>query len=492
MGKVSVELLAVNELLAKNLNIPNYQRPYVWEEKQVLQLLDDIWENCCADKKEYRIGSVILHSNNNELDIVDGQQRITTLLIILTLLEERIVITDTNEVIDLTYTHTESQKHIRANAITIDTWIAENADKKVFIDFLKNKCKFAVITVEKLSEAFQMFESQNGRGKELEAYNLLKAYHLRAMEEDSQNEKIHCDVRWERAARDRVHGGYVDLIKQVMDEQLYRSRLWMKGRIAGKFSKEKIDEFKGFSVKDTPARYPYQNRHFFFWRNLNKYQKEVEQNPKIRNQTSEHEISPYCTINQTIIDGKPFFDYVETYVGLYRKLFVDLSPTPFDSDELIRFKKFYYQYCLCYSSTNDYENDTRWKPFVFQATGAARRTGDGYLRELYKSALLAIFDKFGEEGLLKYYAILYKIIYVTRVIKSSVRYKTVSHLGKDMGIFEKIGNAKSLSDLRSFQKILIARKVEMDKELEKTADEGSEQKKTLPTEIKFISTFIKS
>ena len=45
MGKVSVELLAVNELLAKNLNIPNYQRPYVWEEKQVLQLLDDIWEN---------------------------------------------------------------------------------------------------------------------------------------------------------------------------------------------------------------------------------------------------------------------------------------------------------------------------------------------------------------------------------------------------------------------------------------------------------------
>ena len=156
MGKVSVELLAVKELLAKNLNIPNYQRPYVWDEKQVLQLLDDIWENCCADKKEYRIGSVILHNNNKELDIVDGQQRITTLLIILTLLEERIVITDTNEVIDLTYTHTESQKHIRDNAITIDTWMAENADKKVFADFLKNKCKFVVITVEKLSEAFQM------------------------------------------------------------------------------------------------------------------------------------------------------------------------------------------------------------------------------------------------------------------------------------------------------------------------------------------------
>ena len=52
MGKVSVELLAVKELLAKNLNIPNYQRPYVCDEKQVLQLLDDIWENCCADNRK--------------------------------------------------------------------------------------------------------------------------------------------------------------------------------------------------------------------------------------------------------------------------------------------------------------------------------------------------------------------------------------------------------------------------------------------------------
>ena len=298
-----------------------------------------------------------------------------------------------------------------------------------------------------------------------------------------------------------MYDGYVDLIKQVMDEQLYRSRLWMKGQSAGEFSKKEIDKFKGFSVKDTPARYPYQNRHFFFWRNLNKYQKEVEQDPKIRNQTSEHEISSYCTINQTIIDGKPFFDYVETYVGLYRKLFVDLAPTPFESDELISFKKFYYQYCLCYSSTNDFENDTRSKPFVFQATGAARRTGDGYLRELYKSALLAIFDKFGEEGLIKYYVILYKIIYVTRVTKPSVRYTTVSHLGKDLGIFEKIENAKSLSDLRHFQKLLMDRKIEMDEELEKkakkdnelgkNADKNSNQPETLPG-IKFISTFIKS
>ena len=39
----------------------------------------------------------------------------------------------------------------------------------------------AELKVVAFNEAFQMFESQNGRGKELEAYNLLKAYHIRAM-----------------------------------------------------------------------------------------------------------------------------------------------------------------------------------------------------------------------------------------------------------------------------------------------------------------------
>lgn len=46
-----------------------------------------------------------------------------------------------------------------------------------------------MIVVKDRSEAFQMFDSQNGRGKELEAYNLLKAYHIRAMEQNSREEK---------------------------------------------------------------------------------------------------------------------------------------------------------------------------------------------------------------------------------------------------------------------------------------------------------------
>ena len=46
------------------------------------------------------------------------------------------------------------------------------------INFLLNKCEFATFTLDDVSEAFQFFDSQNARGKPLEPYDLLKAYHL--------------------------------------------------------------------------------------------------------------------------------------------------------------------------------------------------------------------------------------------------------------------------------------------------------------------------
>ena len=49
--------------------------------------------------------------------------------------------------------------------------------------YILNKCKVSVIEMpeDKLAEAFQLFDSQNNRGKKLEVHDLLKAYHLRAI-----------------------------------------------------------------------------------------------------------------------------------------------------------------------------------------------------------------------------------------------------------------------------------------------------------------------
>ena len=86
-SKKTTEIISVDELLKMDLTIPNYQRPYQWANKSVTTLLNDI-EKAYYDNykgtgaKKYRLGSIILYENNNQCEIVDGQQRIITLFLI--------------------------------------------------------------------------------------------------------------------------------------------------------------------------------------------------------------------------------------------------------------------------------------------------------------------------------------------------------------------------------------------------------------------------
>ena len=202
-------VVTVSDLLCSTLAIPEYQRPYRWEEKNVRQLLDDICTSWDEEKSLYRIGSVILHRYRKDSgwvnDIVDGQQRITTILLILKALEH-------NTKTQLTYNHTDSYKNICLNYAYIQDWLRENVSgsEADFLKYLLDSCQFVQITVSDRSEAFQMFDSQNGRGKELEAYNLLKSYHIRAMDQNTHEEKIACDVRWEQAV-DLAARDYFDI-----------------------------------------------------------------------------------------------------------------------------------------------------------------------------------------------------------------------------------------------------------------------------------------
>ncbi len=70
------------ELLGWKLTIPDYQRGYCWRIRNVLDLLEDIhkWQNE-EQKGEYHLGSVILKKSEDKFDIIDGQQRLTTLAI---------------------------------------------------------------------------------------------------------------------------------------------------------------------------------------------------------------------------------------------------------------------------------------------------------------------------------------------------------------------------------------------------------------------------
>src|SRR5690606_11223820 len=89
---------------------PIYQRPYKWSQKNVNQLLEDIILH--VKKSSYRLGTVILHKDidkNTEAinyNIVDGQQRtITLVLIAKALLERREEFTIKNENLNKTLSH---------------------------------------------------------------------------------------------------------------------------------------------------------------------------------------------------------------------------------------------------------------------------------------------------------------------------------------------------------------------------------------------------
>lgn len=83
--------------------IPSYQRGYRWEERQIIELLDDIHEFQKEIKKRKRDVSgefyclqpiVVLNKGNNVWEVIDGQQRLTTIYILLASLKEALKILD--------------------------------------------------------------------------------------------------------------------------------------------------------------------------------------------------------------------------------------------------------------------------------------------------------------------------------------------------------------------------------------------------------------
>lgn len=442
-NKIVAEIVSVKDVLDINtLRIPVYQRPYLWKVENVRQMLEDIRYSKESGKIKYRIGSVILHQENNVYNIVDGQQRLTTLYLLKKACGDSI---DDN----LKFNHTDSYKHIKENYTYIQSWIKENysATKEEFWKYVEISCEFVRIIVTDLSEAFQMFDSQNGRGKELEAYNLLKAYHIRAMEQESQDDKIRCDKRWEEAtqydATPKIKNDpNIDVLKQLFDEQLYRSRIWARRKDAWNFSKKKIGEFKGFTIdKNHPVLFPYQNPQLLQYLTSKFYKNVLSGTVATQNRFNtgdDEKIDPFVNVTQQIVNGKPFFDYIETYVEIYKRMFIDIG-----TYQLREFKEFYYTYCLNYGVSME----NRKNNLSFHPQGQALRDGDTYLREVYKSLVFVLFDRFGENVLNKFYKTLYRIVYCLRLQKGQIKYAFMAKFPSDSELFEIIDDAKTVADL---------------------------------------------
>ena len=150
-----------------------------------------LWFTRCYGKKEYQVGSVIFHDNGGYLDIVDGQQRLISISLFLHSLEKLKDYEGANQLLgaefgEISCYHASENYNEWENL----TQLVGTSQAKDICEFLLENCSISCIIMpeERLAEAFQLFDSQNNRGKSLEPHDLLKAYHLR--QQDSEDEKL--------------------------------------------------------------------------------------------------------------------------------------------------------------------------------------------------------------------------------------------------------------------------------------------------------------
>lgn len=245
-------------------SIPYYQRPYRWGKDEILDLLDDVNEACLnarvGQSAEYFLGSIVLQKNQisdpetgeprDEYEVLDGQQRLTTLFITLTVLsklikdekasnnlrgkvhQQRDEIDNEPEIIRIKYAREEANEIIRnlltapqydarikedcptygiedisakniIRALNIIKGYFQDEDRfkegdtslKAFASFLCSHTIIIDVSADTRTEAFRLFSILNNRGMPLTNADIIKAENIGAL---ANTERRAGTQDWER------------------------------------------------------------------------------------------------------------------------------------------------------------------------------------------------------------------------------------------------------------------------------------------------------
>ncbi len=237
--------LFIKDIFERWYKVPSYQRPYVWEKDQISDLLDDIsfaYENNA--KAEYFLGSIVFQTKRNfdgeyvEDDVLDGQQRLTTLFLITAVIRDltdnpklkltcqNIIYQEGNEfsgipekirmlfeirdevksfidefikpegktlndkelLLELQSTNDLSIKNMINAIFYIQSYFRnpENISPENFFKYLNTKVLLIYVASENLDDAFKMFTILNSRGVKLRNSDILKAENLRLIPKEEQ------------------------------------------------------------------------------------------------------------------------------------------------------------------------------------------------------------------------------------------------------------------------------------------------------------------
>lgn len=247
-------------------NIPTYQRPYAWGREQALQLLDDLEEALARDEQDpYFLGSIVLVKQQDEspFEVIDGQQRLTTLTILLAVLRDRTadaeLSAELGEMIrepgskvqkldpqprltlrqrdseffrvsvqapntigglvskDAADLANDAQRAVKANVEALDSRLAEWTEEKrvELVQLLANRTFLVVVSTPDLASAYRIFSVMNARGLDLSPADIFKSRVIGDIGDTSEQAEKAAAKRWEDAEEELGRGDFADLFLHI-------------------------------------------------------------------------------------------------------------------------------------------------------------------------------------------------------------------------------------------------------------------------------------
>ncbi|MGM0855872.1 MAG: DUF262 domain-containing protein [Pseudomonadota bacterium] len=379
--------------------VDTYQRGFVWNLEKVTQLAEDLvsHEELGDEAPPYYMGTVLVHRSpaKGKRFIIDGQQRLTALSILYRQLTGCLP-----EQFAMTYS-SRSARRIRSAAETFQH--LRKPGKEIF-----ERIRFTIIEVDRVDLAFTFFDTQNNRGVPLHATDLLKAYHLRAIEGDARERlQTLCASGWEQVQQSRTALGpeaeVKDSAPRLFNLFLWRARCWTGKQLRPGGHDALMEAFQ----KDTwplagpedgiPLYRSRQNRLGTHLQLGEGGQRKIQTHPIT---LSENAADLPFAIRQPVHRGIGFFLYAEKYGALLQWLLAKKA----NSAERRNFQSIY-----------------------TELMGA----NSIYLREIFVLGALMYADQFGEERLWEFALWYEHALGAIRLVKKQVRHEAAKNFFRD-------------------------------------------------------------
>ena len=429
MNEIRGDDRTVKVLLSDKYKIDYYQRDYNWETKQVKELIDDLTNRFSNDFKvghsrqkvrnygQYFLGSVIISKKDDVSFIIDGQQRLTTLTLLLIYLngiqkgwdsddqvyvdnliystqygiksfnmdiderkdifeklqsgEEPVTVGKSQSIQNLVNRYKDLEN---SNLFSDD--FREHNKLPHFLEWLTEKVVFVVITTTSDDEAYTIFETMNDRGLSLTPTDMLKGYFLANITDDSERQK----------ASDILKDYQNVFLEKAKDEYAKFFKAWLRSQYA-----ETIRERKRGAL---PQHFDKLGTEFHRWLRDNERREGIE-----------------------LISSKDFFTFIDKNLSYYAEAYL----------ETLKYAKIYnYDYSSIFF--NEQNNFTLQYPLLL----APLRTEDDTQTRQNKMKIVSRFIE---------------ILLVRRIFN----FKTIDHSSMEYKVFQilKKIRGKSIDELKN-------------------------------------------